>query len=77
MSTAATGLATTFAQGLQSTLTNMAARTAPQSTAQDSEFMLDPRDRIADASIDEFAPTADSYDEDSDFEILSKDDLDS
>lgn len=55
----------------------MAARTAPQSTAQDSEFMLDPRDRIADASIDEFAPTADSYDEDSDFEILSKDDLDS
>ena len=61
----------------------MAASTAQptEQLLQDSEFMLDPRDRIADASIDEHAPeqstSVDNYDDESDFEILSKDELES
>ena len=61
----------------------MAASTAQPTEQQlrDSEFMLDPRDRIADASIDEHAPelstSVDNYDDESDFEILSKDELES
>ena len=62
----------------------MAASTAQltEQQLQDSEFMLDPRDRIADASIDEHAPeqstySVDNYDDESDFEILSKDELES
>ena len=61
----------------------MAASTAQptEQQLQDSEFMLDPRDRIADASIDERAPelstSVDNYDDESDFEILSKDELES
>ena len=61
----------------------MAASTAQptEQQLQDSEFMLDSRDRIADASIDEHTPeqstSLDNYDDESDFEILSKDELES